>query len=37
VKKTTASAAQITKCIFLHSYSRTIAASSCTSTNKIFI
>jgi len=36
VYKTAASAAQFAKCILLHAYSRTIAAPSCTSTNKNF-
>jgi len=35
--KTAASAAQFAKCILLHTYSRTIAAPSCASTNKNFI
>jgi len=37
VYKTVASAAQLAKCILLHAYSRTIATSSCASTNKNFI
>jgi len=37
VNKTAASAAHLAKCILLHDYSRTTAASSCASANKNFI
>jgi len=37
VNKIAASATQLAKCILLHAYSRTIAASSWASTNKNFI
>jgi len=37
VNKTAASAAQLAKCILLHTYSRTTVAPSCARTNKNFI
>jgi len=37
VNKTAANVAQLTNCILLHTYSRTTAAPSCASSNKIFI
>jgi len=37
VNKTTASTAQLAKCILLHAYSRTTAAHSSARTNKNFI
>jgi len=37
VNKIAARAAQFAKCILLHAYSRTTAASSCARTNKNFI
>jgi len=37
MNKTTASAAQLAKCISLHTYSRTTAAPSCLSTKNLHI
>jgi len=37
MNKTAASVTQLTKCTFLHAYSRTTASSSCMRTNKNFI
>jgi len=37
VNKTATTAAQLAKCILLHTYSRTTASFQCASTNKNFI